>query len=132
MNNLASSVFSFRGRIIAYWITTVLVAAELAVGGVWDIMRTPYVRAVIQHLGYPGYFLVILGLWKVPGAAALLVPRFPRLKEWAYAGAFFNYTGALASHFAAGDGVDTGLIALVGILVASWALRLSACRLGPS
>jgi uncharacterized membrane protein YphA (DoxX/SURF4 family) len=132
MTNLASSIFSFRSRSIAYWVTTVLVAAELAVGGVWDIMRIPYVRTVIEHLGYPSYFLVILGLWKVPGAAALLVPRFPRLKEWVYAGAFFNYTGALASHLAVGDGADIGLIVLAGILVSSWALRPSARRLGPS
>jgi uncharacterized membrane protein YphA (DoxX/SURF4 family) len=132
MTNLTSSVFSFRSRTIAYWVTTVLVAAELAVGGVWDIMRIPYVRTAIEHLGYPSYFLVILGLWKVAGAAALLVPRFPRLKEWAYAGTFFNYTGALASHWVVGDGVDIGLIVLVGVLVASWSLRPSARRLGPS
>jgi uncharacterized membrane protein YphA (DoxX/SURF4 family) len=72
------------------------------------------------------------GLWKVPGAAALLVPRFPRLKEWAYAGTFFNYTGALASHLAVGDGADVGLIVLAVVLVSSWALRPSARRLGPS
>ena len=68
---------------IAYWITTTLVAAELALGGVWDVLRIPYVRGVIEHLGYPSYFLVIFGVWKVPGALALVVPRFPRLKEWA-------------------------------------------------
>src|SRR5215467_670000 len=117
MTKLTGSVFSFRSRTIAYWVTTALVAAELAVGGVWDIMRIPYVRTVIEHLGYPSYFLVILGLWKVLGAAALLVPRFPRLKEWAYAGTFFNYTGALASHLAVGDGADVGLIVLAGVVV---------------
>jgi uncharacterized membrane protein YphA (DoxX/SURF4 family) len=132
MTNLASSVFSSRSCTIAYWVTTVLVAAELVVGGAWDITRILYVRTIIEHLGYPSYFLVILGLWKVLGAAALLVPRFPRLKEWAYAGAFFNYTGALASHLAVGDGADIGLIVLAGVLVASWALRPSARRLGPS
>jgi len=132
MTKLTGSVFSFRSRTIAYWVTTALVAAELAVGGVWDIMRIPYVRTVIEHLGYPSYFLVILGLWKVLGAAALLVPRFPRLKEWAYAGTFFNYTGALASHLAVGDGADVGLIVLAGVVVSSWALRPSARRLGPS
>jgi uncharacterized membrane protein YphA (DoxX/SURF4 family) len=75
---------------IAYWLTTVVVAAELALGGVWDVLRISYVRDVIEHLGYPSYFLVIIGAWKVPGALALVVPRFARLKEWAYAGAFFT------------------------------------------
>ena len=70
---------SSRIRTIAYWVATVIVALELGVGGVWDILRIPYVRTVIEHLGYPTYFLVILGVWKVPGAVALLVPRFPRL-----------------------------------------------------
>jgi len=60
------------------------------------------------------------------------LPRFPRLKEWAYAGTFFNYTGALASHLAVGDGADVGLIVLAVVLVSSWALRPSARRLGPS
>jgi hypothetical protein len=61
---------------LAYWLTTMLVAAELALGGVWDVLRIPYVRGVIEHLGYTSYFLVIIGAWKVPGALALVVPRF--------------------------------------------------------
>jgi hypothetical protein len=57
---------------------TVIIAAELAVGGVWDILQIEYVREVLeQQLGYPAYFSVIMGVWKVPGAVALLVPRFP-------------------------------------------------------
>ena len=119
-----------RGRRIAYWITTVLVAAELALGGVWDILRLPYVRAVTDHLGYPRYFLVILGVWKVLGAVALVVPRFPRLKEWAYAGAIFNYTGAIASHLAVGDGAHALVypVIQVGLVAASWALPPPARR----
>jgi uncharacterized membrane protein YphA (DoxX/SURF4 family) len=83
-------------------------------------------REVIDRLGYPPYFLVILGIWKLLGAVALLVPRFPRLKEWAYAGVVFNYTGAVASHLAAGF-IDAGalvfLTLMMGITVASWSLR---------
>ncbi len=96
----------------------------------WDILRIPHVRTVMEHLGYPIYVLVILGAWKVPGAVALLIPGFPRLKEWAYAGALFNYTGAAASHLAVGDGIGEvgGLITLVVTLVASWALRPSSRR----
>jgi hypothetical protein len=65
---------------------------------------------------------------------ALLVPRFPLLKEWAYAGAFFNYTGAVASHLAVGDSVDVwwGPAGFAVILMASWALRPSSRRLGGS
>jgi hypothetical protein len=75
-----------------------MVAIELGLGGIWDIARIPYVRNLVTHLGYPSYLLVLLGCWKVPGAVALLVPRRPLLKEWAYAGAFFTYTGAIVSH----------------------------------
>src|SRR5689334_18576433 len=105
MTTLASSAASSQGRTIAYWVTTVLVAAESMLGGVWDIRQIPYVRADIDKLGYPTYVLSIIGAWKLLGAVAVLVPRFPRLKEWAYAGMFFNYTGAVASHLAVGDGV---------------------------
>jgi uncharacterized membrane protein YphA (DoxX/SURF4 family) len=115
---------------IAYWLTTTLVAAELALGGVWDLLRTPYVRSVIEHLGYPSYFLVIIGAWKVPGALALVVPRFPRLKEWAYAGAFFTYAGAIASHLVVGDGPEKWAAPLVfaGLTGTSWALRPASWR----
>jgi uncharacterized membrane protein YphA (DoxX/SURF4 family) len=74
----------------------------LIFGGLTDIVRTPYVRSVMEQLGYPAYFAVIIGVWKVPGGVALLVPGFPRLKEWAYAGAFFNFTGAAVSPFGGG------------------------------
>ncbi len=135
MTNLASSIASSRGRTIAYWVTTLLVAAESVLGGVWDIMQIPYVRADIENLGYPAYVLVIIGVWKLLGAVAVLVPRFPRLKEWAYAGMFFNYTGAVASQLAVGHGAKSVAypIIITGLVVASWALRPSARRdLAPS
>jgi hypothetical protein len=79
--------------------------------------------------------LVILGTWKLLGAVALAVPRFPRLKEWAYAGVLFDLTGAVASLFAAGL-ADVGMVAypmaMTGVAVASWALRPASRRLGPS
>jgi len=87
---------------------------------------------VLQHLGYPVYLLKILGWWKPLGAIALLVPRFPRLKEWAYAGIFFNMTGAAASHIARGDDVDAliwpGVFSL--LTLTSWALRPQSRALG--
>jgi hypothetical protein len=125
MTNPISSFASTRARSVAYWVSTVTVAAELALGGVWDIMRTDYVReVVVQQLGYPAYFLVIMGVWKVPGAVALVVPCVPRLKEWAYAGAVFTYTGAAASHLAVGDpAFALGPMGFTAIALASWALR---------
>ena len=74
MTNLASTAFTSRGRTIAYWVTTALLASELALGGVWDILRVPQVRELIERLGYPLYFLVILGIWKLLGAVALVMP----------------------------------------------------------
>jgi DoxX-like family len=135
MTNISGSAGSSRSRTIAYWVTTVLVAAELAVGGVWDILRIPYVHAIMEHLGYPDYFLVIMGAWKAPGAVALLVPRYPRLKEWAYAGAVFTYTGAAASHLAVGGGAGALVAPIIftGLAAASWILRPPSRRdLSPS
>lgn len=113
-------------RDVAYWTTTVLLEIELILGGMWDVFRVHQVRDVVDRLGYPVYFLLILGTWKLLGAVALVIPRFPRLKEWTYAGVVFNFTGAIASHFAAGL-IDVGaLIYLTVMLVvtaASWTLR---------
>jgi uncharacterized membrane protein YphA (DoxX/SURF4 family) len=117
-----------RSRLIAYWITTLLVAWEMAMGGIWDLLHTAYVRSVMDHLGYPGYFLIILGIWKLLGTAAMLVPRFPRLREWAYAGMFFTYSGAIASHLFAGDGPArwAGPAIFGLLLVVSWGLKPAA------
>ena len=125
LSGLATRYGSVRWRSACYWLATVSVAAELGVGGAWDIARIPYVRELATNLGYPSYFLVLLGSWKVLGALALLVPGRPLLKEWAYAGAFFTYTGAIVSHLT--TGYDTGEVAVLAVMtaltVASWALR---------
>jgi uncharacterized membrane protein YphA (DoxX/SURF4 family) len=128
---IGKQVMTVRVVAVAYWIATLIIALELAAGGVWDILRIAYVHdLVVEHLGYPAYFLVILGVWKIPGAVALLVPRFPRLTEWAYAGAFFTYTGAVASHLAVGDGMDMwwGPLVFAGITIISWILYPSVRR----
>jgi uncharacterized membrane protein YphA (DoxX/SURF4 family) len=116
---------STRGRLVAYWVTTLAVAAELALGGVWDLVRIDYARDVIEHLGYPTYLLTFMGVWKVAGAAVLLIPRFPRLNEWVYAGATINYASAVASHVIVGHGLAAVIApaALLGLTIASWALR---------
>jgi hypothetical protein len=118
-------------RWIAYWLFTVLVTFELAAGALWDLLGIEYVRVVLIHLGYPLYLLIILGVWRIPGALVLLVPRFPRLKEWAYAGAIFDYTGAAASHFLMHDRAPAWMAPLIFsvLTMASWALRPASRRL---
>lgn len=124
-----------RGRVVTvtYWTATALVCAELAVGGIWDIARLPLVRETVTALGYPAYLLVILGVWKVLGGVALLAPRFPRLKEWAYAGVVFADTGAIASHLWAGYGAGeiVVLAVLLVLTVVSWATRPPGRVLSP-
>jgi uncharacterized membrane protein YphA (DoxX/SURF4 family) len=112
-------------RRIAYWVTTGLTAFIFLSGGAVDVARPPFALEGMTHLGYPAYFMVILGVWKLLGGLAVLAPRFPRLKEWAYAGMLFDLTGAAASHAAVGDPVSKILtiLALAAIVVASWALR---------
>src|SRR5262249_50201296 len=115
----------YRIRIVAYWVVTLLVAYELVASAIGVLVGTEYVTANLTHLGYPLYFQKILGIFDFPGALTLLVPHFRRLKEWAYAGAFFKYSGAVASHAFAGDGPDRWVVPLVFAIfaLASWALR---------
>ncbi len=127
---------SSRGKTIAYWITTILVVLPIGSGGIAQMMQyraMPY--GVVPVLGYPMYFFAILGFWKFFGALTILVPRFPRLKEWAYAGIFFDLTGAAAScamsggYGAYGFHVIAPLI-ITGFMLASWALRPPSRTLG--
>jgi len=118
-----------KAKSIAYWTTTVLVAFFIGSGGAAQVARVQAtVDGFVHILGYPGYFVTILGVWKVLGAIAILVPRFPRLKEWAYAGIFFDLTGAAASSAGAGVYGAYGFhliapLAIAGLMAASWALR---------
>jgi hypothetical protein len=108
---------------------TILVALPIGSGGVSQVAQylgNPH--GIVPVLGYPLYFFAILGVWKALGAVAILVPRFPRLKEWAYAGIFFDLTGAAASCAAVGGYGAYGFhviapLILTGFTVASWALR---------
>lgn len=116
-------------RSITYWAMTILVALPIGSGGFAQMAQfraNPH--GVVPVLGYPLYFFAILGFWKVLGAAAILVPRFPRLKEWAYAGIFFDLTGAAASCAAVGEYGAYGFHVIAPLLIAvfcmaSWALR---------
>jgi hypothetical protein len=119
-------------KLIAYWVTTAIIAFVMVSGGMADLLHQKDTVEGMLHLSYPLYFVRILGFWKVGGGIAILVPGFPRLKEWAYAGIFFDFTGAVASHIATGDAfghfVWPGLFAI--LTIASWALRPPSRRLG--
>src|SRR5262249_7515457 len=110
---------------LAYWTFTLIVAMELVFGSMWMLLQSGGARWVMTHLGYPLYMNYIIGVWKLPGAVALLVPRFERLKEWAYAGAVFNFRAPAASPLLAGAR-PAKLVAplmLTPMVPASWALR---------
>ena len=120
-----------RTRTIAYWTFTVLLVFELVAGSVWNLRQIEWVHIQLSHLGYPLYFAYILGVWQIGGAAAIIAPGFPRIKEWAYAGAFFEFSGAVASHLLARDVAEAWQVPLVyaSIVIASWALRPADRRL---
>jgi uncharacterized membrane protein YphA (DoxX/SURF4 family) len=110
---------------IAYWVTTVFGPASFVIGGVLNLMQTEQAVSTLNHLGYPSYFASILGTWKLLGAIAIVMPGFPRLKEWAYAGFFFDLTAAAISRAAVGDSAADIVAPLVflALVLASWALR---------
>ena len=116
-----------RNKII-YWISTLWLALGMVSTAAVQLLKAKEGQGgadMIMHLGYPVYFLTILGISKILGVAALLVPKFPLLKEWAYAGFFFIMSGAIFSHIAIGDPMielfpSSLLLILTGI---SWYLR---------
>jgi uncharacterized membrane protein YphA (DoxX/SURF4 family) len=112
---------------IAFWLTTALVFVAFVGSGVANLVHAPHIAADMAHLGYPPYFSTILGAWKVLGAVAIVAPRFPRVKEWAYAGMIFDLSGAAISRGVAGDGPGGVVPPLIvsALVVASWALRPS-------
>jgi uncharacterized membrane protein YphA (DoxX/SURF4 family) len=120
-----------RNKII-YWIATIWLASGMLSTGTLQLFKVKAEGALappgvygITHLGYPVYFLTILGIWKILGVVALLIPRFPLLKEWAYAGFFFVMSGAIISHIAVGDSMSEifpSLLLLI-LTVVSWYFR---------
>jgi uncharacterized membrane protein YphA (DoxX/SURF4 family) len=107
-----------KGRKIGYWVTTALVGLGFIAGGVADLMASPEIAQQFTSLGYPVYLLGFLGVAKLLGAAAILAPKLPRLKEWAYAGIAFDLLGATYSHAAHGDPIDQILTPAVFLAVA--------------
>ena len=120
-----------RNKII-YWISTVWLALGMLATGTLQLFKVTAEGAVappgvygITHLGYPIYFLTILGIWKILGVVTVLIPRFPLLKEWAYAGFFFAMSGAVFSHIAVGNSMKEIFppLLLLMLTVVSWYFR---------
>lgn len=111
--------------VAGYWVFTVLAALLFAVPGAALLLHIPHFTAGMAQLGYPMYFLTILGVWKLLGVIAILSPRLPRLKEWAYAGMIFDLSSAVISRIVmGGDKFEILPPVLVGVIVIlSWRLR---------
>lgn len=115
-------------RIIAYWVITAFASIVILNGGINNaLLRPPYITG-LRNMGYPDFFAVVIGIWKVLGVIALLVPGFVLLKEWAYAGFFFLLSGAIISHTVIGDMPIFQVIMLI-LIVLSWYLRPSYRRI---
>jgi uncharacterized membrane protein YphA (DoxX/SURF4 family) len=114
-----------KGKKIIYWVTTVFLALGMLANGLAQIFHVKGFVDIISHLGYPSYFLSIIGVWKILGVIAILIPRFRLVKEWAYAGFFFVMSGAAFSHIALADRIGDiapSLVLLI-LVVASWYFR---------
>jgi uncharacterized membrane protein YphA (DoxX/SURF4 family) len=119
-----------KAKKVGYWVSTVLVALMLLPAGVGQV--TLQNTEGFVRLGYPVYFMVLLGVWKLLGGVVLLVPRLPRVKEWAYAGVFIDFSSAAISDAVRGGSVGHVIAPIVcaTILFASWALRPASRTLG--
>src|SRR6478609_10862870 len=116
-----------RNKII-YWIFTIWLALGMVSTGLVQLFKSKTGAGgldTITNLGYPVYFLTILGIWKILGAITVLIPKFPLLKEWAYAGFFFMMSGAIFSHIVLGDSFKEmfGAVLLLLLTVVSWYFR---------
>ena len=113
-----------RNKII-YWVATVWLALGMLSTGIVQLIQTKEEMAMISRLGYPLYILTILAVWKILGVIAILIPKFPLIKEWAYAGFFFAMSGAIISHIAVHDAVkeNFGPLLLVILTTVSWYFR---------
>ena len=121
-----------RNKII-YWIATVWLSLGMVSTGMVQLLQVPEEVNMFTRLGYPSYLLTMLGVWKLLGTVAVLIPKFPVLKEWAYAGFFFAMSGALLSHLFTGDEANElfGPALLLILTVVSWYFRPTGRSLVP-
>lgn len=115
---------SKRNKII-YWIATIWLSLGMLSTGIVQLIQLEEEKVMMNRLGYPAYLLIIIGGWKILGVIAILIPRFPLLKEWAYAGFFFVMSGAVLSHVAVSDGAKEffGPVLLLVLTFVSWYFR---------
>lgn len=113
-----------RNKII-YWIATTWLALGMLSTGIVQLIKMEEEVDNFRQLGYPDYLLTIIGVWKILGVIAVLIPKFPLPKEWAYAGFFFAMSGAVISHIAAGDPLNEIFppLLLLILTVVSWYFR---------
>jgi uncharacterized membrane protein YphA (DoxX/SURF4 family) len=123
---------SKRNKII-YWVATIWLALGMTSTGIVQLIQMKEEADVFAKLGYPAYLMTILGVWKILGVVAVLLPKFPLIKEWVYAGFFFAMSGAIFSHVAVGDGALEffGPSLLIVLTVVSWYFRPIERRLSP-
>jgi uncharacterized membrane protein YphA (DoxX/SURF4 family) len=110
---------------IIYWIATLWLSLGMLSTGIFQLIQRNEEVEFMARLGYPAYFLTIIGIWKILGVIAVLIPRYPLVKEWAYAGFFFTMTGAIFSHMANGDPAKEffGPSLLILLTIVSWYFR---------
>ena len=110
---------------ITYWIVTIFLAFGMTAGGIQQMLQVGGYNEIVASLGYPLYMLSILGTWKLLGVIVILIPRFPLVKEWAYAGFFFAMSGAFISHLVVGQSFAEAVPSLILLIVTvlSWYLR---------
>ncbi len=113
-----------RNKII-YWVATIWLALGMVSTGIVQLIKMEEEVANFTRLGFPVYLMTIIGIWKMLGVAAVMAPKFPLLKEWAYAGFFFAMSGAVFAHIAVGDGVQEifGPALLLLLTTVSWYFR---------
>ena len=111
-------------RKVIYWLTTGLVAAMSAFAAYAYLTKSPQAVQGFAHVGYPQQLRVLLGIAKLLGAIALVVPGLPKLKEWAYAGFTFAWFAACVAHYLAKDGAEAFLpLVLLVLLAISYVTR---------
>jgi uncharacterized membrane protein YphA (DoxX/SURF4 family) len=113
-----------RNKII-YWIATAWLVLGMFSTGMVQLLKVNTEVDLMTKLGYPLYFLTLIGIWKMLGVIAVLIPKFPVLKEWAYAGFFFLMSGAIFSHIISGNAVNDiyPSLLLLTLTVISWYFR---------
>ncbi|AZB11284.1 DoxX family protein [Chryseobacterium sp. G0162] len=113
-----------RKRII-YWIFTLWMALGMISTAIVQLMKNKDELANFTNLGYPAYLMTIIGVWKILGVIAILIPKQLLLKEWAYAGFFFVMSGAVISHLIVGDiaGRTFPAVLLFVLVIISWYFR---------